>query len=91
MTKTAARDVMLCAACAGTGHELVQHMRCQTCGGAGIVKSSDKLNDPRPWRMRAEEMRTIADGMRSEEPRGVLLRLAEDYDRIATVVARGAI
>jgi hypothetical protein len=34
----------------------------------------------------------IADGMCHEEPRAMLLRLAEDYDRIAVeVVAKGAI
>jgi hypothetical protein len=38
--------------------------------------------------MRAKQMRTIADGMRHDDVRGMVLRLAEDYDRIALVVAK---
>jgi hypothetical protein len=41
--------------------------------------------------MRAEEMRTLADGMRHKNARGMLLRLEGDYDRIAAMVEKGGL
>ena len=46
------------------------------------------LDDARQWRDRAEEMRVVADGMRSKQNRNVALRLAADYDRLATHAER---
>jgi DnaJ-class molecular chaperone len=47
---TTQRDphLILCRGCAGTGFDLntSQHVRCETCGGAGIVNSIDTPNDP---------------------------------------------
>jgi len=43
----------------------------------------NKLDDPEFWRFRAEEVRTIADDMKHDQPKAMLLRMAEDYDKIA--------
>jgi len=44
---------------------------------------ANKLNDPEFWRFRAEEARTLADDMKVTEPRRMMLRIAEDYEKIA--------
>jgi hypothetical protein len=40
-------------------------------------------HDATHWRERAEEARSIAEGMRNPATKGVMLKLAEDYDRLA--------
>jgi hypothetical protein len=42
-----------------------------------------KLKDSRHWRLRAEEVRSIADDASDPIVLGMLLRLAADYDRLA--------
>jgi len=37
----------------------------------------------RHWRARAEELRTIADGMKDDDTRRLLLNAAANYDRLA--------
>jgi hypothetical protein len=37
----------------------------------------------RTWRMKAEELRTIADGMMSDHTRHLLLNAAANYERMA--------
>jgi hypothetical protein len=41
-----------------------------------------RVNDPKHWYDRAAEIRALSDTMRSEEAVGIMLRLAEDYDRL---------
>jgi hypothetical protein len=47
---------------------------------------ASQLENPEFWRFRAEEVRTIADDMKAGETRAIMLRIAEDYDRIARLV-----
>jgi hypothetical protein len=46
---------------------------------------TEKLDDPQFWHWRAEEARTIADNMKDGEPKAIMLRIAEDYERIAKI------
>ena len=41
------------------------------------------INDPGHWLDRAEEMRELAQDVKDEAARQTMLRLAQDYDRLA--------
>jgi len=41
------------------------------------------INDPKHWRERAEEARTVADVMTDEKTKKTMLRIAGDYEELA--------
>ena len=42
------------------------------------------------WRMRAVEIRALADDVNETEPKATMLRIAVDYDRLAEWAEKGA-
>ena len=51
---------------------------------------SELLNDPKHWRERAEEARSIADQVSDPEAKRTMLRIADDYERLAEHARRRA-
>ena len=42
------------------------------------------FNDPDHWHQRAEECRVLAEEMSNERTKKTMLRIADDYDKLAT-------
>jgi hypothetical protein len=42
-----------------------------------------KLNDPKYWRRRAEEVRAVAVQMKDPHTKAIMLGIAQDYEKLA--------
>jgi len=51
-----------------------------------LTMPANKFEDPQFWRVRAEEVRSVADEMKPGEPRAIMFRIAASYERIAKFV-----
>ncbi len=52
--------------------------------------TSTSWQNARNWRMRAAEIRARADDMKAPEPNAIMLRIADDYDRLAEWAEKNA-
>jgi hypothetical protein len=51
---------------------------------------ANKIVDPKEWLIRAMAMRIIAEKIQNEECRAIVLRLADNYERLAKFAERCA-
>jgi hypothetical protein len=85
---------ILCRACYGTGFDpkAAERERCGTCGGSGLTAAPHALrhvaDDPRHWLNRAEEMRSLAEDMRDQGAKAIMLRMATDQEEIAARIEK---
>ena len=51
--------------------------------GPNMPSRSEYINNPKRWHDRAAEMRVLSETMNDVEARATMLRLADDYDKMA--------
>jgi len=51
------------------------------------MQDAPHFNDPEHWRRRAEESRVLAEQMNDKTSKQMMLRIADDYDRLAVIAA----
>jgi hypothetical protein len=51
------------------------------------MQDAPHFNDPEHWRRRAEESRVLAEQINDETSKQMMLRIADDYDRLAVRAA----
>jgi len=49
------------------------------------ITTATKVDDPSFWSSRAEEVRVIAEEVKDDGRRALMLRIAEDYDLLAAL------
>ena len=49
----------------------------------GTAVATIPINDPKHWRERAEEARTVADEITDPDSKRKMLRIADDYEKLA--------
>jgi hypothetical protein len=52
--------------------------------------SSSSWHNARNWRLGAEEIRTLADEMRDDEAKSIMLRIAADYEKLAAFAEKAS-
>jgi hypothetical protein len=55
------------------------------------MPSDASWQNARMWRMRAAEIRALADEMIEIEPKATMLRIADEYDRLAEWAEKNSI
>ena len=52
--------------------------------------TSATWHDAHTWRMRAAEIRALADDMKEAQPKAIMLSIADDYERLAEWAEKNA-
>jgi hypothetical protein len=55
------------------------------------MTSDASWQNARVWRMRAAENRALADEMKERQPKAMMLRIADEYDRLAEWAEKNSI